>query len=144
MPPRHVFWTIIYGNQPTSFRAATPEELLPTLRQLQRAHPDAVLKYFARGKLWNSAEEAQAARERRPREGRPPFRRDERRPPAPGDRRGKNWRPGGEHRDPRDRFNVPRDVKRARFAAKLRRDRLTPRPPRPGRPPKPPRKKDDE
>ena len=39
MPPRHAYWTIIYGNQPTAFRAATQEELLPTLGQLQRSTP---------------------------------------------------------------------------------------------------------
>ena len=53
MPPRHTYWTIIYGNQPTAFRAATQEELLPTLRQLQSKHPDAVMKWFARGRLWD-------------------------------------------------------------------------------------------
>jgi hypothetical protein len=43
MPPRHAFWTIIYANAPTSFRAATRDELLPTLKQLQSKHPDAVM-----------------------------------------------------------------------------------------------------
>jgi hypothetical protein len=51
--------------------------------------------------------------------------------PAP---RGRDWRPGGEHKDPRDRFKVPRDVKRARFKAKLQRDRVNPKP---GAPPVP-------
>ena len=51
MPPRYVYWTIIYGNAATSFRAGTREELLPTLKQLQSRHPDAVMKFFARGKL---------------------------------------------------------------------------------------------
>src|SRR4029079_4195882 len=31
MPPRHAYWTIIFGNQPTAFRSATSDELLPTL-----------------------------------------------------------------------------------------------------------------
>ena len=39
MPPRYAYWTIIYGNQATAFRAAVPEDLLPTLRQLQRLTP---------------------------------------------------------------------------------------------------------
>ena len=33
---------------------------------------------------------------------------------------GPDWRPGGQHQDPRDRFKVPRDVKRKRFAQKVR------------------------
>jgi hypothetical protein len=206
MPPRHAYWTIIYGNQPTSFRAATTDELMPTFRQLQSKHPDAVMMWFARGRLWKSPEEAREALEMR--RARPRFRderpegpaglrderpkgpagsrderpkgpagfRDERpkgpagsrgerpkgpagwrgerdsrpkgprertdrdrsewrdrRPPRPeakrqDERRGKDWRPGGSHADPRDRFKVPRDVKRKRFAQRLRRDANSPRP----------------
>jgi hypothetical protein len=147
MPPRHVYWTIIYGNQATAFRAATPEELLPTLKQLQSRHPDAALKFFARGRLWDSAEDARRAREERPRPGdrrprtdhRPGM--DRRQSGAQeGERRGKDWRPGGKHRDPRDRFKVPRDEKRRRFAQRLRRDRMAPRAPRN----RPDKKKTDE
>ena len=127
MPPRFAYWTIIVGDQPTAFRAARQDELLPTLRQLQSRHPDAVMKWFARGRLWTSPEEARLAamvrRERHAREG-----------------RGRDWRPGGEHRDPRDRFKVPRDVKRQRFASKLRRGGRPPGPPRP----RLPKKKEDE
>jgi hypothetical protein len=112
VPPRYAYWTIIYGNQPTSFRAATSEELLPTLRQLQSKHPDAVMMWFARGRLWKSPAEAREALERR------------RSPPRPRD-----WRPGGAHKDPRDRFKVPRDVKRKRFASRLRRNAGPARPP---------------
>ena len=272
MPPRHNYWTILFGDKPTAFRAATQEELLPTFGQIKTRHPDAVMMWFARGKLWRSEEEARATFERnrerpssfakgerfdrpRPRDDRPPreqrppwspgapksrsgedgqnrdrpktgdgpprdFRgpkppgapkprsggggewrdkprkdfqgpkpswrdtprddgrpgdqrppsgewqhrdqrpprppgapkprsgeggqnrdrpktgdgppRDsgERKPPASGDeRRGRDWRPGGEHKDPRDRFKVPRDVKRARFKSQARRDRTDPRPP---------------
>ena len=244
MPPRHTYWTIIVGSQPTAFRSATRDELLPTLKQLQSKHADAVMMWFARGRLWTSDHEAREAlvRDRRPRrpegstdrpgggppnsrpQGRPQFRdrpREDRapgpkpewrdrpphdrprgpkpesrdrpphdRPHAPkpewreraphdrprgpkpewrdrpphdrprgpkpesreraphdrprgpkpesrdrspndrtgqdrtgqgGERRGRDWRPGGEHRDPRARFKVPRDLKRARFAARLRR-----------------------
>jgi 23S rRNA pseudouridine2605 synthase len=85
---------------------------MPTLRQLQARHPDAVMKWFARGRLWET-EEAERA---------DALARRTRRAPA-GDRRGRDWRPGGEHQDPRDRFKVPRDEKRRRFAANLRRDR---------------------
>jgi hypothetical protein len=128
MPPRYVYWTIIYGNAATSFRAGTREELLPTLKQLQSRHPDAVMKFFARGKLWDSEEDARQWRNERPRQERQP---NARRPP---EHRGKDWRPGGKHRDPRDRYKVPRDVKRKRFADRLRRDRVSPRPDR-NRPP---------
>ena len=164
MPPRHAFWTIIYGNAPTSFRAATRDELLPTLKQLQSKHPDAVLKWFARGRLWTSPEEAREALFRK-RATRPEKRdrfgatrgtqREDRertdRAPTPrsreGDRsgerartgdgrRGREWRPGGAHRDPRDRFKVPRDVRRKRFATRVRRNATSPKPPH--------KKKDEE
>ena len=106
MPPRHHYWTIILEGKPTAFRAHTEEELVPTLRQLQVRHPDAVMKWFARGRLWTSQDEerADALAKRRP-VG----------PPA-GERRPRDWRPGGEHKDPRDRFKVSRDEKRRRFA----------------------------
>ena len=45
-------------------------------------------------------------------------------PPPRDDRRGPTGGPGGEHKDPRDRFKVPRDVKRARFKERARRDRV--------------------
>jgi hypothetical protein len=124
MPPRFTYWTIIAGGQPTAFRAATQDELLPTLKQLQSKQPDAVLMWFARGKLWPS-EEASAMALRMEREG------------AARERRGPDWRPGGEHKDPRDRFKVPRDVKRARFKQKAWRDRTNPKPGGPPGPPKP-------
>ena len=61
MPPRHHYWTIILEGKPTAFRAHTQDELMPTLRQLQSRHPDAVLKWFARGRLWNTQEEERNA-----------------------------------------------------------------------------------
>ena len=265
MPPRHNYWTIIFGNQPTSFRAATREELLPTFRQIQSKHPDAVMMWFASGRLWRSEEEFREARFKRrehdrgrderdrprdprgprppafarkpfkpgygeaapkPRDGggdwrdrprspkpawkdrppreaprenraprpewrdrprgpkppafaRKPFKPDDRprgpkpdwkdkaregeRPQAPrpkdrwrdrpvppaggGEKRGRDWRPGGQHKDPRDRFKVPRDVKRARFKQKAWRDRTNPKPPPPRKPRSGeggPKKKDEE
>src|SRR3954462_9987229 len=71
MPPRFTYWTIIFGGQPTAFRSGAREELLPTFKQIQAKHPDAQLRFFARGKLWYSEEEAQAAlvRDRRPPSG---------------------------------------------------------------------------
>jgi hypothetical protein len=110
MPPRYAYWTIIVEGKPTAFRAQHRDDLLPTLRQLQARHPDTVMMWFARGRLWGSPEEAQAAS----RGG------TERRP---GD-----WRPGGEHRDPRARFALSRDEKRRRFAARQRRDHRDARP----------------
>ena len=94
---RGAFWTIIVDEQPTAFRAPVREDLLPTLTQLQRQHPTAVIKWFQRGRLWETPGDAMDA-------GKPP-----RRPGA--------WRPGGEHKDPRDQYKVPRDVKRARWAS---------------------------
>ncbi len=117
MPPRHHYWTIILEGKPTAFRAHLPEELIPTLRQLQARHPDAVMKWFARGRLWESQdqERADAIARRRPK-GRGVL-----------EPRSREWRPGGEHKDPRDRFKVPRDEKRRRFAQKLRRKPSAPR-----------------
>jgi len=86
MPPRYSYWTILAGGLPTSFRAASREDLLPTLRRLKDRHPDAEMKWFARGRLWPSPE---AAREES-RSARTPRSRD--------------WRPGGEHRDPRGKY----------------------------------------
>jgi hypothetical protein len=130
MPPRHHYWTIILEDKPTAFRAHTEEELLPTLRQLQVRHPGAVMKWFARGRLWNSQDEERADAIAK------------RRPAAPtGERRPRDWRPGGDHKDPRDRFKVSRDEKRRRFAENLYRERREPgekteRPPRPDAPPR--------
>jgi hypothetical protein len=88
MPPRYAYWTILIDNGPTAFRARDREELLPTLQQLRRTNPDVTMKWFARGRLWDSPEAE---------------RRRDRRPPA-GEKRGRDWRPGGEHKDPRARF----------------------------------------
>ncbi len=100
MPPRYTYWTIILDGAPTAFRARRADELLPTLRQLQARHPDAVLKWFARGRLWDSPEQA-----------REDLRQRRRRPRAPA--RGPDWRPGGEHRDPRQRVRKTRSKRRA-------------------------------
>ena len=108
MPPRFVYWTIIAGGLPTAFRATEREELLPTFRRIQEKHPDAAMKYFARGRLWNSAEEARneadAQRARPPREG----------------TRGRDWRPGGEHRDPRQKYKDAKKAKWTRFKQNIR------------------------
>jgi len=119
MAKRSSYWVIVSGQQPTSFRAREREDLVPTLTQLLRTQPDTKLMYFDQGKLWETSEAA-----------------DEAFAASRGLRRGRDWRPGGEHKDPRDRFKVPRDVKRARFKAKAQRDRTSPKPPR--------KKKDDD
>jgi uncharacterized membrane protein YgcG len=108
MPPRHAYWTIILEGKPTAFRAHTEDELLPTLRQLQARHPDAVMRWFSRGRLWLSREEERLARVARQ---------------TTREARGRDWRPGGSHKDPRDRFKVPRDEKRQRFRDRLFRNR---------------------
>jgi len=88
MPPRYAYWTILAGGLPTSFRAASRDDLLPTLRRLQERHPDAEMKWFARGKLWASPEAAV---------------REPRQTTAP---RGRDWRPGGDHKDPREKYKT--------------------------------------
>ncbi len=100
---RHAFWTIIVGGSPTAFRAPLPEDLQPTLVQLQRRHPDAVLRWFEKGQLWETPGHAQDAARARREADRP--------------HRGPSWRPGGEHKDPRDKYKQPRDVKRRKWAS---------------------------
>jgi hypothetical protein len=95
---RIAYWTILVGTAPTAFRARSAEDLVPTLKQLQRRHPEAVLKWFEAGRIWDSPEQVLARRRQARGEARP--------------RRGRDWRPGGEHRDPRAKYKVPRNVKR--------------------------------
>jgi hypothetical protein len=105
----HGFWVILAGNTPTSFRARAREVLVPTFVQLQRTQPDVSLKWFERGRIWTSPAEARdalLAQRQQPR----------RREHAP------DWRPGGDHKDPRKRFELSRDQKRARFKARQRVD----------------------
>jgi hypothetical protein len=102
-------WVIVTGATPTAFRARHPEDLLPTLRQLQRTQPDTTMKWFERGRFWNSPEEAADAQRAR------------RQAAAGRDRR---WRPGGDHVDPRAKYQISRDEKRARFKRNQLRGRL--------------------
>src|SRR6186997_3459786 len=128
MPPRYSYWTIIAGGLPTAFRAAEREELLPTFTRLKQKQPDAEMKWFARGKLWESPEDARQQLDRRrvtanrsTRDRNDPgdrahggdrgerggsgerdrpgsdTRPSESRSDRPSERRGKDWRPGGEH-----------------------------------------------
>jgi hypothetical protein len=107
MPPRFTYWTIILDGQPTAFRAAEREQLLPTLKQLQTKNPDAVLKWFAHGRVWESPEELWRLKAKARETARD----------AAAERRGRGWRPGGEHKDPREKF------KRETFQARKRRDK---------------------
>jgi len=110
VPPRFAYWTILIDNAPTAFRARDPQELLPTLNQLKRTNPNIVMKWFSGGTLWDSPEAARDAR---------------RRPAPPREKRSADWRPGGAHQDPRDRFK-----------GKPRRDKPRgPQPPRGAQPP---------
>ena len=105
MPPRYSYWTILAGGLPTAFRAAERADLLPTFNRIREKHPDAEMKWFARGRLWQSQDEAQADLQRAR------IRRD------------RDWRPGGDHRDPREVFKN----KRKRDAG--RREQASRRPP---------------
>src|SRR3954462_14662141 len=130
MPPRFSYWTIIAGGLPTAFRAAEREELLPTFTRLKQKQPDAEMKWFARGKLWASPEAARehAERRRAAADGRP-RRHDRPRGSASSQReaRGRDWRPGGEHRDPRQQFKDAKKernqrIKAEKFERRSRRD----------------------
>jgi hypothetical protein len=107
MPPRYSYWTIIAGGLPTAFRAAERDELMPTFQRLREKHPDAEMKWFARGKLWDSPDAAMEAL------------RNERTPEG-GERRGKDWRPGGEHKDPRQKYKDAKKAKWGRFKQNIR------------------------
>ncbi len=121
MPPRFAYWTILIDDKPTAFRARDREELLPTFTQLKRTNQNVVVRWFAQGQLWDSPEAQMAAG---------------RKPKFAGDRRGPDWRPGGTHKDPRDRFKKKNRPERAwsEGNASARRDRDTPGPPREARP----------
>jgi hypothetical protein len=127
MPPRFVYWTILIDEGPTAFRARQREELLPTLVQLRRTNQNVVMKWFARGRLWDTPEQERWARTQMS---------------GSKERRDRGWRPGGDHRDPRERFQkrtqagshpggraegkpaVPKDA--TRLGAKGRTDRRGP------------------
>jgi hypothetical protein len=72
MPPRYAYWTILIDQKATAFRAREREELLPTFHQLKRKNTDVVMKWFARGRLWESPIEARPRLEARRRTSRSP------------------------------------------------------------------------
>ncbi|MGE5243907.1 MAG: hypothetical protein ACM3SQ_06745 [Betaproteobacteria bacterium] len=116
MPPRYAFWTILIDDGSTAFRARERAELLPTLAQLRRTNKNVEMRWFARGRLWTSPEEERAARQR----------------PKPAQKRGRDWRPGGEHKDPRAHFREleqkRRQEKRKRSFERKQRDGRGPKP----------------
>jgi len=124
MPPRYAYWTILIDDKPTAFRARDKAELQPTFHQLQRTNPNIVFRWFARGRLWESPEHARDA---------------QRRPRPPREPRGREWRPGGEHKDPRARFKPrKRGFKAFKAGGDKRRGSKPPAPPGSSR--KPPRR----
>jgi hypothetical protein len=112
MPPRYAYWTILIDNKPTAFRAARREELQPTFAQLKRTNKDVAMKWFARGRLWDTPEQAQWA-------GRNLDRSTE--------KRGRDWRPGGTHQDPRARFDRRKEQPAAERARPTHERPLPPR-----------------
>lgn len=99
MPPRYAYWTIIIDDQPTAFRSAAVEELIPTFNRLKSKQPNAVLKWFQDGKLWDSRLDAREANIRKRRDERP---RPEGRPSRPAG--GKlEWQPKGSLRPSTDK-----------------------------------------
>ena len=111
--PPSARWTILIDKTPTAFRAREKEELLPTFQQLRRTNKDVVMKWFARGRLWESREEERDSWQRRKTPvGVTPERHGAKASASGGgaprdeekDKRGRDWRPGGQHKDPRDRF----------------------------------------
>src|SRR5579862_492885 len=107
----HAYWVILIGTTPTAFRSSTRDALVPTFKQLQHSQPEVALRWFERGRIWESPEAARfGLRAPAPAQ-----------PPRTGD-----WRPGGDHRDPRARFELTRDQKRARFKDRARREHEPP------------------
>jgi hypothetical protein len=106
MPPRYAYWTILIDGKATAFRAREREELLPTFNQLARKNADIAMRYFARGRLWDNPEQAQWANRNREVSRTEPRNRD--------------WRPGGQHKDPRARFQKKTDRGERPFHSKDR------------------------
>jgi hypothetical protein len=123
MPPRFTYWTILIDGQATAFRAHKREDLFPTLVQLQRTNPGAEMKWFARGRIWDSPEaavEAQRNQRTKPLRSRGPDRRG----PQRGTHAGVPWRgsrlPGGAPNDRQNRFKASDKERRKLFARRQR------------------------
>ena len=116
MPPRYAYWTILVDGQATAFRAAEVDELLPTLKRLQVKQPTAEMKWFERGRLWPSRDEARDLLRR----GYTVAADGTVVPPDDTHGRGKSWRPGGEHRDPREKYQLAKKAKWQKFKQMVR------------------------
>ncbi|HEY7292579.1 MAG TPA: hypothetical protein VH583_22270 [Vicinamibacterales bacterium] len=107
--------------------------MLPTLNQLKRKNANVVMMWFARGRLWASQEhEHDDFARRKQRKTSFPKSADR----HAGERRGRDWRPGGDHKDPRARFDKrkkPDHQKREAIEQSRSRDRW----PKTGARPKP-------
>ena len=84
------------------------------------------MRWFARGKLWPSREAEHEDFQRRKRHADAPFAKA----PAGGERRNADWRPGGTHKDPRDRFKKKNRPERAWSEGEGEDRRSRPSPPR--------------
>ena len=116
MPPRYAYWTILIDDKPTAFRAREREELQPTFVQLQRKNASVTMQWFARGKLWASREAERDDFQMQKHAASAPRARGADRPPESAEgaeKRGSGWRPGGAHKDPRDRFKKKNRPERA-------------------------------
>ena len=128
MPPRFAYWTIILDGDPTAFRAKDQAELLPTFNRMRQKNPGAMMKWFSQGTLWDSPEQARAEREKsavrrqKPEDGRP---KTEPAAQRPQDKRGREWRPGGEHKDPRDKYKGEPGARRKQWKAKFLKERAS-------------------
>ena len=80
MPPRYAYWTILVGDCRPRFARRSARICCRPSSGCKQKHPDVVMKWFARGQLWESPE-AQRAAER-------PAR-----PPADRERRGRSGGP---------------------------------------------------
>jgi hypothetical protein len=121
MPPRYAYWTILVDDQPTAFRAALQEDLMPTFKRLKERNPSAKMMWWQNGKLWNSrldAQEAMRARGEigRRNDSRQSGFRDRDRSPDRGQRPERNesgkldWKPKGDFPSDRER-QAPRNSK---------------------------------
>jgi hypothetical protein len=70
VPPRYAYWTIIVDDQPTAFRAAALDDIMPTFNRLKEKQPTAKLMWFQSGKLWPSRIDAREAMQVRGERGR--------------------------------------------------------------------------
>jgi len=114
VPPRLRLLDDPHSNdKPTAFRAREREELAATFVQLQRKNTNVTMQWFARGKLWASREAERDDFQTQKHAASAPRERKADRPEGAPEKRGSDWRPGGKHKDPRDRFREENRPERA-------------------------------